>query len=133
MDLGPSTFHQEVLAEFIQEGHFARHIRRMRVLYGERARTLVDSLKNEIGGWVEIFGGEAGMHLTVVLNNVLKNRSRDVEIAELAAQQNLWLWPLSQYYVADPDRSGFVLGFGSTDVAEIPRAVHKLRNLLLMK
>jgi GntR family transcriptional regulator/MocR family aminotransferase len=141
MDLGPSTFHQEVLAEFIQEGHFARHIRRMRVLYGERARVLVDSLNNEIGSGVEIFGGEAGMHLTVVLNkalssvskNVSKNGGRDVDIAERAARQNLWLWPLSQYYVADPARSGFVLGFGSTDVAEIPRAVHKLRNLMTMK
>ena len=66
------------------------------------------------------------MHLTVVLNkalssvskNVSKNGGRDVDIAERAARQNLWLWPLSQYYVADPARSGFVLGFGSTDVAD---------------
>jgi GntR family transcriptional regulator/MocR family aminotransferase len=129
MDLGPPTFYQEVLADFIREGHFARHIRRMRVLYGERARVLVDSTHAELGTMVEVFGGEAGMHLAVML----KNGIRDMEMAERAARQNLWLWPLSFFYLRDAVRSGFVLGFGSTDVAEIPRAVRKIRNLLAVK
>lgn len=126
MDLGPPTFYQEVLADFIEEGHFARHIRRMRVVYGERAATLRDCLQQELGDLVDVFGGDAGMHLAVML----KNKVRDLEIAERAARQNLWLWPLSPSYLGDTARSGFILGFGSTEVAEIPRAVRKLRNLL---
>lgn len=126
MDLGPATFYQEVLADFIREGHFARHIRRMRVLYEERAKTLVSSLKRNIGDRVEVFGGEAGMHLAVILNQ----RSLDVEIAERAARQGLWLWPLSPSYLSDAARPGFILGFGSTDITEIPSAVQKLCNLL---
>jgi GntR family transcriptional regulator/MocR family aminotransferase len=115
-----------VLADFIAEGHFARHIRRMRVLYGERAGVLLDCIKNELAGMVEVFGGEAGMHLTVTL----KREIRDREIAESAARQKFWLWPLSPSYSGARVRPGFILGFGSTEVADIPRAVRNFRSLL---
>ena len=126
MDLGPPSFYQEVLADFIGEGHFARHIRRMRVLYRERRSALVDSIREELGTMVEVLGGEAGMHLTVTLPNQIQ----DLEIAERAARENLWLWPLSPNYLGEATRSGFVLGFGGTEVAEIPGAVRKLRGLV---
>ena len=90
MDLGPPSFYQAVLADFIGEGHFARHIRRMRILYRERRSALVDSIRDELGTMVEVLGGEAGMHLTGPCQ-----RERDLEIAERAARENLWLWPLS--------------------------------------
>jgi GntR family transcriptional regulator/MocR family aminotransferase len=126
MDLGPPSFFQEVLADFIGEGHFARHIRRMRVLYRERRSALVDSIREELGNMVEVLGGEAGMHLTVTLPNSI----RDVGISERAARENLWIWPLSPNYLGQVTHSGFILGFGSTDVAEIPRAVRRLSGLL---
>jgi GntR family transcriptional regulator / MocR family aminotransferase len=129
MDLGPPGFHQEVLADFIGEGHFARHIRRMRVLYRERRSVLVESIRKEFGSRVEVHGGEAGVHLTVTVPNEI----RDVEIAERAARQDLWIWPLSPSYLGKASRSGFILGFGSTAAADIPRAVRKLRNLLTAK
>ena len=77
---------------------------------------------------VELHGDEAGMHLAVTLRKGI----RDLEIAERAARQNLWIWPLSPSYIGKP-RQGFVLGFGSTPSTEIPAAVRKLRNLLCMK
>jgi GntR family transcriptional regulator / MocR family aminotransferase len=129
MDLGPPNFYQEVLADFISEGHFARHIRRMRVLYRERRSALVDSIGKELGPMVEVLGGEAGMHLAVTLSS----GQRDLEIAGRAARHNLWLWPLSPCYLGKVSRPGFILGFGSTAAAEIPRAVRKLRNLLTAK
>jgi GntR family transcriptional regulator/MocR family aminotransferase len=129
IDYGPPSFYQEVVANFIDEGHFARHIRRMRVLYRERRSVLVDSISRELGSRAEVLGGEAGMHLTVTL----PNRIRDLEIAELAAHQNLWIWPLSPSYLGEVSRSGFILGFGSTAAADIPRAVRTLRNLLTTK
>jgi GntR family transcriptional regulator / MocR family aminotransferase len=126
MDLGPPSFYQEVLADFIAEGHFARHIRRMRVLYGERAGELLDCIERDLRGMVEVFGGEAGMHLSVTL----KSGGSDMEIAERAARQKLWLWPLSPSYSGQRSRQGFVLGFGSTELADIPRTIRKLRSLL---
>lgn len=129
MDLGPPTFYQEVLADFITEGHFARHIRRMRILYRERRSALVDSINKELGAKVDVLGTEAGMHLAVRL----PYRSRDLEIAERAARRNLWIWPLSTSYRGEVARPGFILGFGSTAAAEIPPAVRKLRNLIEMR
>jgi GntR family transcriptional regulator/MocR family aminotransferase len=126
MDIGPPTFYQGVLADFISEGHFARHIRRMRVLYRDRRSALVKSIGKELGSTTEILGAEAGMHLTVTLPEA----HRDVEIAERAARQNLWIWPLSASYFGEASRSGLILGFGSTRVEEIPQAVRKLRKLL---
>ena len=129
MDLGPPAFHQEVLADFIGEGHFARHIRRMRVLYHERRSALAASIRKELGDIVTVHGSEAGMHLTITLQ---KGRD-DMEIARRAARQNLWIWPLSFFYMGEAPQQGFILGFGSTPTEEIPRALRKLRNLILAK
>lgn len=129
IDLRSPTFYQEVLADFIVKGHFARHIRRMRVLYRERRSALVDSIRKELGSAVEVLGDEAGMHLTVTL----PKGSRDLEIAERAASQNLWIWPLSSSYMGEAPRPGFILGFGSTPVPAISPAVRKLAQLLAAK
>jgi GntR family transcriptional regulator/MocR family aminotransferase len=126
LDLGPPYFYQAVLSDFMREGHFARHIRRMRVLYGERRTSLVDCLRKEFGSTLEILGAEAGMHLVVILPKGL----RDTEIANKAAREKLWLWPLSPAYLGDTSRQGFILGFGNTTVEEMPRTVGRLRAVM---
>lgn len=125
MDIGPPTFFQHVLADFISEGHFSRHIRRMRLLYGERRSALIDCIRKDLGFAADVTGGEAGMHLAITLNGI-----NDCEIAKRAARQNLWLVPLSTSYLGKATRQGFILGFGSTAVEEMPNAVRKLRTLL---
>jgi GntR family transcriptional regulator/MocR family aminotransferase len=129
MDLGPPNFYQDVVADFMNEGHFARHIRRMRMLYRERRSSLVKSIQQELGDTVEILGDEAGMHLTIRL----RSRTCDLEVADRAARQNLWLWPLSCAFAGTAHGQGFILGFGGTPTTEIPGAVKKLRNLLTTK
>ena len=119
MDIAPPVFSQSVLADFIKEGHFSRHIRRMRTLYGERRNALVDCLRKEFGSALPVLGAEAGMHLVVTL----PKGARDVELAAAAASQNLWLWPLSPCYIGKVPRPGFILGFGDTPVEEMPAAV----------
>ena len=129
MDLGSPSFYQKVLVDFIGEGHFGRHIRRMRVLYHVRRGVLVASVGKELGSMVEVVGSEAGMHLTVNL----QNGASDVRIAERALSHNLQIWPLSLHYLAEAPRQGFILGFGSTPIEQIPCSVRKLRNLLEAK
>lgn len=125
MDLCPPTFYQEVLADFIVEGHFARHIRRMRMLYGEFRKVLVDHINQQLRERVEVLGDEAGMHLTIAL----KNGRTDLDLSERAARLNLSLWPLSSSYWGAA-RNGFILGYGGTTLEEIPNAVRKIRTLL---
>lgn len=125
MDLGSPSLHQEVLADFIDEGHFERHIRRMRTLYGDLRRQLVHQVREHLQNVLSLVGDEAGMHVTAMLETNLG----DEEVAVRAVRQRLSLWPLSRLYLGRP-RQGFVLGFGGTTASEIPVAVRKLRTLL---
>jgi GntR family transcriptional regulator / MocR family aminotransferase len=125
MDIAPSGFFQKVLADFIQEGHFSRHIRRMRFLYNERRNVLLESIRTELEGTAEVTGGQAGMHLSVMIKGI-----SDKEVAIRAAKQNMWLVPLSSSYLRKPTREGFILGFGSTVAEDIPKAVRKMKVLL---
>jgi GntR family transcriptional regulator/MocR family aminotransferase len=126
MDVSPSDLNQSVLAEFIEAGHFARHIRRMRVLYGERRAALGASILEVFDGEMETIGDRSGMHLCVALRKGLRDR----EIAMRAATQHLWLWPLSPAYLGGTPRQGFMLGFGGVSVQDMPRAVRLFRDIL---
>ena len=126
MDIFPSYLYQEVLTEFINEGHFARHLRKMRTLYGQRRAALIQSLQDIPRPKLEILESGAGMHLAALLPDGYSDR----EIALRAADIGLWLWPLSPSYLGKPLRQGFVLGFGSTPSEQIPQAVQRLHSLL---
>jgi GntR family transcriptional regulator/MocR family aminotransferase len=125
MDLGMPTLSQEVLADFIEEGHYARHVRRMRTHYGAIRTMLTENLARNLGDILRPIGDEAGMHLTALLRD---SRS-DEEISNHAARQSLSLWPLSRLYLGKP-RQGFILGFGGIRPEDIAPAVRKLRHLL---
>jgi GntR family transcriptional regulator/MocR family aminotransferase len=123
MDIFPPYLHQEVITDFMREGHFARHIRRMRLLYSERRTALVENIRDQFGSCLEVHGTQAGMHLAVTLPKGLS----DHEIATRAARKGLWLWPLSPSYLSEVPRQGFILGFGNTAVEDMSRAVSQLR------
>jgi len=125
MDIYPPHLYQAVLTDFIGEGHFARHIRRTRMLYQERRNALINALREQFGQRVQLLGGEAGLHIVVKLPKGIK----DKQVSLRAAKHKLWLWPLSPYYLGNAQQ-GFVLGFGSSSVRDIPGAVGRLRLLL---
>jgi GntR family transcriptional regulator/MocR family aminotransferase len=125
-DFFSPTFLQAVLTDFIEEGHFARHVRRMRVLCGERRAALVEALRTELGPELRVLGDPAGMFLTVELTG----RGRDREIAERAAERGLWTAPLSECYRDGSGRQGLVLGFGGVGSPQIRRGVLALRELV---
>ena len=128
MDIFPPYLYQEVLSDFIDEGHFTRHLRKMRQVYRERRTVLIENLSREFpsGAGFDVHGAEAGMHLAMTLPQGLS----DSEISARAAQQRLWLWPLSPSYLSGNPRQGLILGFGSTLPGHIPQAVRQLRALL---
>lgn len=125
MDLGTAHTTQAVMVDFIREGHFARHIRRMRPIYANRRRLLVAELERELGGIATITGDEAGMHLALFLSD-LDDRS----IVSRAAEQSLHLSALSGAYNGSAPRQGLVLGFGNTRESQIAPAVRQLAGLI---
>jgi len=125
-DFCPSNLYQAALADFISDGHFAAHIRRTKRLYAERRSALVSSLRSELGSDIEILGAEAGMHLVITLPPGLSDR----RISAQAAQEGLWLWPLSTAYIGPRVRQGLVLGFASTKAEEMLKHVRRLKKFL---
>jgi len=126
MDTSSPTFLQAVLADFISEGHFARHIRKMRVLCRARRSALVDALRLEFGDAVVVLGDQAGMFLTAGLSKGWSDR----EICERAARQELWVAPLSEAYLGKAARQGLILGYGGSTVEEIKAGIRRLRNVV---
>lgn len=126
MDIFPATLHQAVLADFIAEGHFARHLRRMRQLYRERRTLLVEALRDELPDQLRVLGDQAGVHLVATL----RRGRRDRGISLSAARRGLWAMPLSSCYLGKATLQGLVLGYGGTSAREIPAAVRALRALM---
>ena len=122
----PATLYQAVLADFITEGHFARHLRKMRQLYRERRDALVEAIAVELGGEVRVRDGQAGMHLAATLRPGVDDR----RLAAEAARRGLWLMPLSSCYLGAAAEPGLVLGYGGTGVNEIREGVRRLREVL---
>src|SRR5262249_22915975 len=87
MDMFSPPFFQAVLADFLREGHFDRHLRRTRSVCRERRAALVGALESELGARVRIIGDQAGMFLTLVL----EPGYRDVEVVRRAAEEGLRL------------------------------------------
>jgi GntR family transcriptional regulator / MocR family aminotransferase len=122
-DIFSSTLYQAVLTDFIGEGHFARHIRRMRMLYLDRRKGLVGAIRSEMGEILEVIGAEAGMHLVALLPpNVC-----DVAVSQSAAQNGISAMPLSSCYLKSPKRGGLILGYGGVNLQQIQDGIRKLR------
>jgi len=99
---------QAALAAFIDEGHYAAHIRRMRLVYSQRRAALVALVEERLGaGWIHPHDSNAGLHLVLSLPPALD----DVEVARLARARGVLGQPLSRYYGAGRPASGLLLGF----------------------
>ncbi|AHI67518.1 PLP-dependent aminotransferase family protein [Burkholderia thailandensis] len=114
---------QAVLAEFIAEGHFVSHIRKMRTLYGQRRQTLLDALARRYGDALPAVGGDAGLHLVMRLPDGADDRA----VARAALERDIVVRALSGYY-ADATRaaSGLLLGYACVPEDEIARAFDTL-------
>jgi len=121
-DIFSSTLYQAVLTDFIKEGHFARHIRRMRILYADRRNALVQAIREQIGDMLDIVSAEAGMHLV----GLLPLGTKDTDISQEAARNGISAMPLSRCYLKPPKRGGLVLGYGGTNARQIRDGIHKL-------
>ncbi|WP_118184802.1 PLP-dependent aminotransferase family protein [Paraburkholderia phosphatilytica] len=118
---------QAVLAEFIAEGHFTSHIRRMRALYGQRRQLLLDAAARRYGDAFAALGGDAGLHLVMQLPEGADDRA----VAAAALERDIVVRALSGYYAA-PSRapSGLLLGYACVPDEEIAPAFEMLADAL---
>lgn len=98
---------QAALADFIEEGHFASHIRRLKQTYAERRRLLQAALAPVSKAGARLSMVDSGLHLVVEFDANID----DVKVAELAAQQGLRVYPLSNYCMGEQREKGLIIGY----------------------
>ena len=113
---------QLVLADFIDEGHFERHVRRMRVLYRERRDTLIEAVQGELGDLVALGPSEGGMHMVMWLPDGIDA----LEVQRRAAQRGIDAIPVSAFAIERDPGPGLVLGYAHLDTARIRAACREL-------
>jgi GntR family transcriptional regulator / MocR family aminotransferase len=117
---------QAAVADFMVQGHFARHIRRMRRLYAERRAALVKALAARFGDAWEIGLQESGMHLLARL----PQGSDDVVLVERAAAAGLGPVALSPWAVRAPCAPGLLLSFANIPAERAADEVDRLAKAL---
>ncbi len=122
IDTFSSMLYQVVMTDFIREGHFARHIRSMRMLYMERRIALRDAIARHLGDRFEVIGAEAGMQLA----GWLPDGVDDVTVSRRAALEGISVRPLSLCYLEPPGRSGLILGYGGASLEDIEEGTRRL-------
>jgi GntR family transcriptional regulator/MocR family aminotransferase len=121
-ELHPPTLDQAVLADFIAEGHFARHLRRMRAAYRERLEALKEAAERFGGGALRVRPARTGLH--VVADLLGPDAAR---VFEEAAARGVEVMPLSAYYLGPGERTnGLVLGFGSVRPERLAEGMQRL-------
>jgi len=113
---------QAVLADFITEGHFARHIRRMRGIYKERQSALVQAIRQELAGMLEVHPSEGGMHVV----GWLPKGVSDQAASRRAAAYGVFARPLSACSIGKVAHGGLLLGYAPLTPRQIREGVRKL-------
>ena len=129
MDRHPPTFEQGILADFIGDGHYARHLRRLRAEYSERQHALIDAARIDLKGIIRLEPDVAGLHLI----GTLVNGMTDVAATERAAAHGVEITPLSRCALdphCDTTPQGLILSYGGFDLPAIRSAVRSLRGAL---
>jgi GntR family transcriptional regulator/MocR family aminotransferase len=127
-DRHTSTLEQEMLTDFICEGHFERHLRRSRTRNAALRAALLDALETYLGNRVEVSGANAGIHLLVWLRGIGPHQVD--ALIERAASAGLGLYSVAPYYLQPPCQAGLLLGYGAMTADEIRSGIQRLATVL---
>jgi GntR family transcriptional regulator / MocR family aminotransferase len=122
MDRQPSSLCQAVVAAFMEEGHFAAHIRRMRQMYRDQRDALVAALRRRVGDHLTVDPPDQGMHLVAYTRRGLS----DVTIEQAAREHGVVVRAMSRLYVEAPAQSALMLGFSGYPRQLIAPAIARL-------
>ena len=121
-----SAITEEALSNFMDDGGFAEHIRKMRRLYRERRDILLDALRNHCTNILVPQQTDAGMHIIADIKNGMSDRLAHLELLNAGIDS----LPLSIYYEGSVQRQALVLGFSGVQKKVIPKLVTKMGRVL---
>jgi len=123
-DAGGPVVVQSALAEFIQGGHFERHIRRARTRNALRRRVMVEAIDAHLGERVELVGANAGLHIMLRLREIPMRKVR--ELRHRAEEQGVGVYSAAPFYLDPPVGGALLLGYASLTDAEIREGIRRL-------
>jgi GntR family transcriptional regulator/MocR family aminotransferase len=127
VDIFPPVLYQRALTDFIRDGGFARHIRKMRALYAVRRERMIEAIERYFGGAADIASAAAGLHLVVRLPRNIDDRAA----AARATAAGIACTALSVCCLSSPQRGGLILGYGGVATGSIDPSVRKLAGVVL--
>lgn len=129
-DRHSATGPQRALAQLIDDGSYARHVRRMRRKQQARQQALLQALERHLGTQVRIQGAASGLHLAVWFPAL--PASCEAQLVQAAAQRGVRVYPISPLYLqqARHAQAGVVMGYALLDLPEIERGVQQLAQAL---
>ena len=122
IDRQPSSLCQAVVTAFMDEGHFAAHIRRMREMYRGQRDVLVAALRRRLADHVTVDAPDQGMHLVAYT----RRGPSDVAIKRAALDHGVVVHAMSRLYVEAPAQSALMLGFSGYPRQLIAPAIARL-------
>lgn len=126
VDRGAPTLTQAAVADFIREGHFERHLRRLRQAYGRRWQVLVQALDTHLADKVRFARVPAGLHVMLYLAEDLS----ETAVVQKAADVGVGVYPGRPYHLQKPAPPSILLGFSGLTEADIQEGVSRLANIL---
>lgn len=126
LDIHLPTQNQLIIADFINEGHFSRHIRKMRKLYKQRRDAIINAIKEYPNNMISLGAANSGVHICAFLN---KNIDDEIIFRE-AAKIGIEVLPLSRFFYGDKKAMGMILGFAACDVKDIQLGIKKLMEII---
>ena len=121
-----SAITEEALSNFMDDGGFAEHIRKMRRLYRDRRDILLNALQENCSNILIPQQTDAGMHILADIKNGISDRLAHLELLKSGIDS----LPLSIYYEGPADRQALVLGFSGVQKKVIPGLVSKMGSVL---
>ena len=126
MEGGNSILPQLALAEFMANGQFASHVRRMRKLYQQRRNYLHTLVKDKFGDYFELIESDGGMHSVYLI----PQHWCESDIRKRCEEQGLGIRDLSRYFTAQTSKKGLILGFAGYNEEQILTAVNRLKEII---
>jgi GntR family transcriptional regulator/MocR family aminotransferase len=117
---------QQTLAEFIANGAYGRHLRRVQRINAVRRRTLLDAVSKYLGNRVEVTGEGAGAHVALWP----RRRVSEDHVVARAKLRGVGVYGLAPYYLRPPPRPGFMLGYSRLTEDQIHEGICRLGQIL---
>lgn len=126
VDRGAPTLTQAAVADFITEGHFERHLRRLRKEYGDRRRLLVHEIEKNIPNQLRYSKVEAGLHVMLYL----PDRLDETRMIRMAAEAGVGVYPGRPYHFTESPPPSILLGFSGLSNRQIVKGVRILADVM---